>query len=168
MVIRSTGKPLQFVDEEIGGTSATAASIPPQPLAHMLHRATQLAELQLSKSLAVQEAGLTARQFVVLSAVSRQNGVNQVALTRETGIDRSTLGAIVQRLARRGWLTRRRRKDDARANAIRITQPGLEMLSKAQPGFARTDAELIASLPQHLRDPFLAGLTAIAGAYDQE
>ena len=73
---------------------------------HLLHRAGQLAEDIFSRSIG--DLGITARQYVVLSAVDGLEDPSQTTLCQYTGIDRATLADIVRRLVERGLLMRRR------------------------------------------------------------
>ncbi|HYF22654.1 MAG TPA: helix-turn-helix domain-containing protein, partial [Caulobacteraceae bacterium] len=70
-----------------------AAKTPEGPLdsspSHLLHRV-----LQIALDVYAEETGpgaVTQRQFAVLTAVSRNEGLTQTDLVRATGIDRSTL-----------------------------------------------------------------------------
>lgn len=129
---------------------------------HLLHRAGQrAADIFADKA---RGGGLTPRQFVVLSAVSEQEGLTQTELVTRTGIDRSTLADIVARLLSRGLIQRRRAKDDGRAYAIRISAQGTKALREAQPGAAAADSKLLASLPPAKRQDFLDSLNLIVTA----
>ena len=63
---------------------------------HLLHRAQQIAANH--SAAALKSAGLTLRQFSVLSALSGNEGVSQSDLVNATGIDRSTLADMVARM----------------------------------------------------------------------
>jgi MarR family transcriptional regulator, lower aerobic nicotinate degradation pathway regulator len=71
---------------------------------HLLHLAEQAAE-RLFASRAM--SSTTPRQLAVLAAVSENEGLNQVDVAERTGIDPATLGEIIFRLVRRGFLLRR-------------------------------------------------------------
>jgi DNA-binding MarR family transcriptional regulator len=59
-----------------------------------------------------------------------QEGVSHTDITNATGIDRATIAEMVGRLVKRGWLQRRRSKDDARYYAVRITAAGRKALNR--------------------------------------
>ena len=69
----------------------------------------------------------------------------QTELVKITGIDRSTLADLVARLMAQGYLQRRRTKEDARANAIRLTPVGKKILKSTQHGAEEIDKRLLAS-----------------------
>ena len=100
-----------------------------QSATHLPHRAAQCAMHLFRRE--VKDDDLTPRQLVVLSVISQMQGANQLRLTERTGIDRSTLSDIVRRL--QGWLQRSRRREDARAYAVRLTDEGRVALRAAMP-----------------------------------
>src|ERR1700752_3133226 len=108
---------------------------------HLLKRAAQYAAYVYQGE--VGKAGLTQRQFTVLIAVDQNDGVSQTALVKLTGIDRSTLADLVARLIAQGYLQRRRTKEDARTNMVRITAAGKKALKMAQPGAEEVDKAIL-------------------------
>ena len=59
---------------------------------------------------------------------------------------------------KRGMLTRRRTKEDARAYAVKLTADGQAMLSKVTPASDRVDARLLEALPGSRRVAFVRDL----------
>jgi MarR family transcriptional regulator, temperature-dependent positive regulator of motility len=108
---------------------------------HLLKRAVQYSvHLYMDE---VGKTGLTHRQFTVLSAVDGHEGKSQTELVKITGIDRSTLADLVARLMAQGYLQRRRTKEDARTNAIRLTPVGKKMLKTSQSGAEEIDKRML-------------------------
>src|SRR5262245_33071166 len=93
---------------------------------HLLHRAGQCVGFIFSDE--VHGGDLTPRQYTILAAVAREEGLSQTDLVTRTGIDRSTLADIIRRLVQKGWIQRRRTSADARVYAIRLTEEGREVL----------------------------------------
>src|SRR5580693_7936070 len=115
------------------------------------------------------EAGareLTKQQFTVLAALEHHDGVSQTALVEMTGIDRSTLAEMVRRMLERGLLSRERTEEDARANAVAITQSGRKLLRSARSAAERAEKALLEPLPATERQRFLKYLATIAAAAD--
>jgi DNA-binding MarR family transcriptional regulator len=132
---------------------------------HLLKRAAQYAaHIYMGE---VGKSGLTQRQFTVLLGVDQNDGVSQTALVKMTGIDRSTLADLVARLLTQGYLQRRRTKDDARTNSIRITAAGKKMLKMAQPGADEVDKQVLSLLPAADRKCFLDCLAILAAQMDK-
>jgi DNA-binding MarR family transcriptional regulator len=132
---------------------------------HLLHRA-----LQQALDIYAETAGAgapTQRQFAVLAAVSRNEGLTQTDLVRATGIDRSTLADLVARLLGKGLLARQRSTSDGRANMVRLTQKGRAALAAAEPNVAAADERILALLPVRARERFLSVLLTLTEAAGQ-
>lgn len=132
---------------------------------HLLRRAQQYANDLYSKG--VGASGPTPRQFEVLYAVSKNEGLSQTDLVHETGIDRSTLADMIARMIKKGLLSRKRTKDDARANAVSITASGKRMLTSAMASVNRAEAATLAVLPKSQQAGFMKALRAYADALDK-
>ncbi|GJM03607.1 MAG: hypothetical protein DHS20C08_21080 [Rhodomicrobium sp.] len=120
---------------------------------HLLHRAGQCAGDVFSQK--VKAAGLTPRQFAILSTVASYEGLNQTDLVSRTGVDRSTLADIIRRMLSKGLIYRVRKLHDARAYAVHLTDKGKEVLRQVAPAAADADERLLAALPAEQRKTFL-------------
>ncbi len=132
---------------------------------HLLRRAQQYANDLYAKG--VGASGPTPRQFEVLFAVSQNEGLSQTDLVRETGIDRSTLADMIARMIKKGHLSRKRTRDDARANAVSITPSGKRMLSSAMASVNKAEASTLGVLPKVQQSAFMKALSAYADALDK-
>jgi DNA-binding MarR family transcriptional regulator len=133
---------------------------------HLLHRAGQCADEMFAGSMG--EAGLTPRQFAVMSAIAESEEPSQTTLVERTGIDRSTMADIVRRLTSRGLVQRRRTRRDARRYAVRLTDKGEGALRLAEPAARSTDERILAALAPTQRDAFLRSLSRIVTAVEPE
>lgn len=129
---------------------------------HLLHRAQQVAA-NLSAE-ALRNAGITLRQFSVLSAIADEEGVSQSRLVSATGIDRSTLADMAARMETAKLIKRVQSKTDARAKSLTLMAAGRRALEKAMPGVVSADTVLLEALPATRRDSFLRALATLAGA----
>jgi DNA-binding MarR family transcriptional regulator len=118
----------------------SAAALDRSP-SHLLHRAVQLALDVYAAELGA--GAITQRQYAVLAAAAEHEGATQTDLVRITGIDRSTMAEMAQRLITKGLLERRRSPIDARANAVSLTESGRAMLEETRPKMAAADARLL-------------------------
>lgn len=111
---------------------------------------------------------LTARQLAVLYAIDQNDGVTQTELVKQTGIDRSTLADMIDRLAKRELLVRKRTEQDQRANSVKITATGRRALKAAQPAMQKADAAMLEALPARNRNDFIKCLNALAEAHSEK
>lgn len=126
-------------------------------VSHLLHRAGQCAEFHFHSDV----RHVTPRQLVVLTELANAESVTQTALVECTGIDRSTMTGVLERLMRKGLVQRRRSRDDARVYSIRITEKGREVLQLVAPSLKRIDDLLLANMPANRLEAFLEDLRAI-------
>ncbi len=133
---------------------------------HLIHQVAQCADDLFGQK--VRNADLTPRQFIVLRAIAKQNGVSQTELVEVTGIDRSTMTGLIRRLLAKKLIARRRTKHDARAYSIQITEKGLELCEASVPLAASVDADILDSLPTAQRILFIQSLAKIVSALKAE
>ncbi len=75
---------------------------------------------------------LTQKQVSALWLVGDHPDIAQTGLCRRMRMDRATTMAIVNRLAAKGYLVRRKSRSDARMQALNLTPRGHRALSKAK------------------------------------
>ncbi len=132
---------------------------------HLLRRAQQYAHDLYSTE--VGASGPTPRQYEVLHVVAANAGLSQTDLVMQTGIDRSTLADMIARMMKKGLLSRKRTKEDARANAVSITPAGKRMLTAANARVAKAENAALAVLPKSQQAAFMKSLRAYAEALDK-
>jgi len=111
---------------------------------HVLHRASQRASEIFA--LETRAFDLTARQYAVMTTVAQHEGLSQTDLVRLTGIDRSTLADVVQRLLKRGVIERKRTDKDGRTYAVSLSAEGRELLEAIKPCARRADRAVLSFL----------------------
>ena len=128
---------------------------------HLLRRCQQRAvEIFMQE---IGAARLTPRQFAILATLARRPGLTQTEVVDETGIDRSTVGDMVNRLVRRGLVRRRKSGRDQRANTLQILPAGLRLLREAVPAVDRAQDRIMKPLPAAAREAFVSALRLMAG-----
>jgi MarR family transcriptional regulator, temperature-dependent positive regulator of motility len=132
---------------------------------HLLKRAVQYSVHRYNEESG--KSGLTHRQFTVLAAVDSNDGKSQTELVKITGIDRSTLADMVARLMAQGLVQRRRTKEDARTNSVRVTPQGKKLLKSAQSGAEEVDKQLLAMFPTADRKTLIDCLSELSTALDK-
>lgn len=108
-----------------------------QSVIHLLHRASQRASEIFA--LETRDFDLTARQYAVIATISRNEGLSQTDLVRLTGIDRSTLADVVQRLLKRRLILRARTPRDGRTYSVSLSDEGRAVLQSIKPSAKRAD-----------------------------
>ena len=109
----------------------------------------------------VKSVGLTRSQWWVLNHLFRTPGVSQSELAAILEIERPTLGRLLDRLERKGWVRREDDANDRRAWRVYLTpaaQPAMRKLRKHAAGLRR---DALAGLSGAERDRFVDALKAI-------
>lgn len=90
---------------------------------------------------------LTPQQFGLLAFLWKQDALTQAELSDTTGIDRTTMGGLIDRLAKDGLVQRIPHPDDRRAYRICLTERGKSLENELCP------------LAREVRGRFLTGLS---------
>jgi DNA-binding MarR family transcriptional regulator len=130
---------------------------------HLLYRAMQCAANAFEREVQT----VTPRQYAVLAALETGEGASQAQLTQRTGIDRSTLSEVVQRMLAKGLVARKKSTTDRRAYTVRLTRQGRQRLASVRPAADRVDEEVLGSINPRQREELLRGLTALVGACEK-
>ena len=115
-----------------------------------LHRASQIGT-KIFADLIGTEHDITPRQAQVLAVVWEAESVDrkmsQTDIVEVTKIDRSTLADVVKRLTKKGLLNRRRRKEDARAYQVSLTDKGKAIAGKVARASTKIAQEIQEMVP---------------------
>jgi DNA-binding MarR family transcriptional regulator len=127
---------------------------------HLLRRAQQRAvDLFIQ---AVGENGLRPPQFAVLVTVYQNPGLNQTHLVDRTGIDRSTIADMIERMAARGYIERKRDAADQRVNTLWILPAGLAAVEACVDAAMAAQDAILAPVPPEKRAALLELLELLA------
>src|ERR1700694_809745 len=95
---------------------------------------------------ALEPEGLHPRDFGVMTVVGSHPGISQQQLHEKTGIDPSSMVAVIDELQARGLAERRPDPADRRARAIFLTDEGQRTLERIGKLVARLQRELFGGL----------------------
>lgn len=127
---------------------------------HLLRRAQQRAVDLFVQ--AVGENGLRPPQFAVLVTVYQNPGLNQTHLVDKTGIDRSTIADMIDRMVARGYLERKRGAADQRVNTLWATASGVAALEACIGAAITVQDAILAPVPAEKRAALLEALELLA------
>ena len=102
-----------------------------------------------------QASGITPVQYAALTAVGRQQGIDQRTLARTIGFDTSTIGSVIDRLEARGLMQRNAHPDDRRVRLLTITAEGEQLLQQVEPGMLRAQERMLEPLAPEQRGVFM-------------
>jgi len=108
--------------------------------------------------------GVHPRHFGVMTIVSASPGASQQQLQDRTGIDPSSMVAVIDELESRGLAERRAQPGDRRIRAIYLTDQGEATLARAKEIAGAHQRELLAPLTAEERSTLLELLRKLASA----
>ncbi|NHD15505.1 MULTISPECIES: MarR family transcriptional regulator [unclassified Actinopolyspora] len=89
---------------------------------------------------------LTKPQYAVLRAVDEHPGIEQAAVGQQAAIDKATLASLLPRLEQRGLLSRAVDSGDRRRRLLHLTEPGREVLLRADSVAESVNGAMLARL----------------------
>ena len=112
------------------------------------------------------EFNLTQSQYGCLRALEAYPGVDQIALARLVGLDRSTAGMVIKTLSARGLIERVVNRNDKRRMRLKLSAAGKRLLISIAPAAARVQDRVLRGLPHGSRAAFLNILQAFLAGHD--
>ena len=111
---------------------------------HLIRRSQQIAVAIFMEECAGRD--ITPIQYAALSVLAARPGIDQSTLAGLAALDRSTLGDVVARLARRGLLRRTPDPQDRRSRVLTLTPAGSRLLSDIEAPVRRAQRRMLAPL----------------------
>jgi DNA-binding MarR family transcriptional regulator len=111
--------------------------------------------------------GMAGKELRVL-AYAQEEARSQQDLARRTGMDRTTMVAVVDKLERLGYAVRERSPTDRRKYVVAVTPAGADALAAAGVRLAEAEAEFLAPLDAGERQQLNSYLARLYAAHDPE
>lgn len=111
---------------------------------------------------------LKPRWFSILSIIAAEPGINQTALSRAAGRDKSSLTPSVFEMERRGLVARERAPNDRRVYTLHLTPEGHDLLARLTEHANAHDRDLERIIGPARQKTFIEGLVAITREFGDE
>jgi DNA-binding MarR family transcriptional regulator len=131
---------------------------------HLIRRLQQISASVFAERMKAAGSDLTSPQFAALALLHENPGIDQATLAGLIAHDRPTIGGVVERLAAKGLVERRRSEADRRAKLLRLTPSGEETLARLRPVVDRVQDEILPGLTEEERSTFLRLAAKVAEA----
>lgn len=112
--------------------------------------------------------GLTGPQLVCLRVIAQEGPLQPSELARRVDLSQGTVSGIVDRLARRQYVSRRRGTKDRRRVTLSVLPAGRDLLDDAPSPLQTRFAERLAALPAENQAVIATMLEQIVGMMDAE
>ncbi|MFC9242922.1 MarR family winged helix-turn-helix transcriptional regulator [Streptomyces sp. NPDC057136] len=100
---------------------------------------------------------ITPRAHCVLHKALSAN-MTQTQIAESLGLDKTTMVVITDKLEKEGLAERRPSATDRRARIIAATEKGRALVAQSNEVVSAVQADVLGTLPGHLRDPFIEAL----------
>lgn len=107
---------------------------------------------------ALAEDGIIAPQFGILNILKESNGLNQVSLGLQMGIDKATMVKLIDGLEKLSYVVRVSSEADRREKFLKVTPRGLRFLEQILPHMKAVEAEFLKPLDTEERRTLLAAI----------
>jgi len=104
---------------------------------------------------------ITPGQFGVLTVIFENQGLNQSALAKTIGIERSTMVGVIDGLEKRGFVVRKRSETDKRSYGLQLSLAGKDLLSRVTEKVCEHEKRLSANLTDKERSQLITILKKI-------
>jgi DNA-binding MarR family transcriptional regulator len=112
------------------------------------------------------EFNVTPSQHGCLRALHEFPGIDQIALGRLVGLDRSTAGLVIKALSQRKLIDRVVNRYDKRRMRLKLSADGEHLLRALGPAAARAKERVLRGIPREARAPFLDLLKAFLAGHN--
>lgn len=124
-------------------------------------RATEMFGRDLAKA-----AGLTPAQFRVLQVISEKGWSTPKAIAQRMGVSQATMTALIDKLERKGMVTRQRSERDRRQTDIVITELGASAIDEAPDALQQIFVRRFEALEDWEQAQIIASLERVASMLD--
>lgn len=122
--------------------------------------------IDLNSKKLVKRVGLTGPQLVILQEISNLGEVTAGEIARAVSLSQATLTGILERMEKRGLLSRRRSEHDKRRVMVSITDSGIKVLADAPPLMQEEFVDGFSSLQEWEQNMILSSLQRLVSIMD--
>ena len=122
---------------------------------HLIRRLHQQATLVFVQRTQAAGFDLTPVQFAALDAIHAHPGTDQAHVAELIAYDRATMGGVIERLEKKGWISRVVSERDRRARELSLSPEGETLLAALKPVVQALQADILQPLSAPDRAQFL-------------
>ncbi|MDG1040325.1 MAG: MarR family transcriptional regulator [Polaribacter sp.] len=101
-------------------------------------RTMKVIDYYLHEEIKLKKLDVTKEQIIILKNLFLNDGIHQNELAFLTSRDKSSLTRLLVKMEKKGYIKRKKSKEDKRINMVFITNVGKEMFAKTRPVIQKT------------------------------
>lgn len=122
---------------------------------HLIRRLHQISGQIFQQHMEQAGYDLTPVQFAAMQTLEAYPGIDQAQLAAAIAYDRATIGGVIQRLEKRGYVQRVVSDTDRRARHVSLTDDGLRLIRELTPIVEALQVEILQGLTEEERGQFM-------------
>lgn len=122
---------------------------------HLIRRLHQQSTYAFAQRTQAAGFDLTAIQYAALEAICSHPATDQARVAELIGYDRATIGGVIDRLEKKGWISRVVSDRDRRARELTLTVKGNRVLAALQPIVQGVQQDILHPLNDAERECFV-------------
>ena len=122
---------------------------------HQIRRLNQISTHLFSKHMQDSGYDITPVQYAALLAIKVMPNSDQVQIANYISYDKVTIGGVVERLQRKGLISRDVNERDKRARILNITNEGIHMISQVEAVIEQIQQDILKMLDEEEQQTFM-------------
>ena len=123
---------------------------------HLIRRLHQQSTYCFAQRTQAAGIDLTPVQYAALEAINSRPATDQARVAEIIGYDRATIGGVIDRLEKKGWISRVVSDRDRRARELTLTGDGQQVLSVLHPIVQAVQQDILHPLSEAERESFVS------------
>ena len=122
---------------------------------HQIRRLNQISTYLFSKHMQDSCYDITPVQYAALLAIKLMPNSDQVQIANYISYDKVTIGGVIERLQRKGLISRAVNERDKRARILNITNEGIYMISQVDAVIEQIQQDILKMLDEEEQQTFM-------------
>ncbi|NRP27220.1 MULTISPECIES: MarR family winged helix-turn-helix transcriptional regulator [unclassified Marinobacterium] len=122
---------------------------------HLIRRLSQQSNQVFQDEMKRIGADVTSVQFASMQAIELHGEMEQSQIAQSIHYDKATIGGVIDRLEKRGWVERKSNPKDRRAKLVTLTKEGRKALEEITPVVKALQDQVVANLSDDERELFI-------------
>ena len=122
---------------------------------HLIRRLSQQSNQVFQDEMKRIGADVTSVQFAAMQAIELHGEMEQSQIAQSIHYDKATIGGVIDRLEKRGWVERKANPKDKRAKLVSLTKEGCKALGEFTPVVKALQDQVVANLSAEERTLFI-------------
>ncbi len=122
---------------------------------HLIRRLSQQSNQVFQDEMKRIGSDVTSVQFAAMQAIDLHGEMEQSQIAQSIHYDKATIGGVIDRLEKRGWVERKANPKDRRAKLVTLTREGRKALEEFTPVVQALQDQVVANLNDDERTLFI-------------